>query len=165
MSPVRASLATPRITKGLRKNHIQPMTKEAAKEIVLRSLLTLPAACLGFVVSPFAREMWAYAANSVLPRLSSEARLSILATLSTICLGLLVWIYSLTSKRRLLKNYQPRPGFPGVYLDTKNEEKVCGICLRSKGTISPLVPHGGTDYWCVLCKTDFSPQTGHPSVQ
>jgi hypothetical protein len=52
-------------------------------EVVLPSLLT---GILVFVASPFLQGMWDYAAKTVLPELSPQARLSLLATLATFCL-------------------------------------------------------------------------------
>ncbi|MGD0815963.1 MAG: hypothetical protein ABSA83_20410 [Verrucomicrobiota bacterium] len=91
------------------------MKPESAKEKAEKVLLPLLTLMLGFVISPFLREMWDYAADIVLPELSPRARLSILATMTITCLVLGIWVYSLVSKRRLIKQFSEDEEFDGVY--------------------------------------------------
>jgi len=116
------------------------MKQETAKEITAAVLGTLIGGAIGFVASPFLREMWAFCADTVLPRLSPQARLSLVATLATLSLVLGILLYSASSKRLLIRRYrhvQDR----GFWVDRKSgKTRVCGNCLID-GIVSPLTAY------------------------
>jgi len=83
--------------------------------------------------------------------------LSIVVVPAIVCVLQYVWIDSLMNKKNVLKKYQREPDSPGVYRDKRTGEKVCGVCLRGKGMISPLLKSGeGGALWCVPCKTQIN---------
>ena len=117
-------------------------------ETVLPPCLTL---VIGFVVSPFLKGVWDYAANAVLPGLSPQARLSLLATLAILCLVEGAWIWALVSKKMLLKKYEPDKRWSGIYRHKKSGEMVCGTCLH-KGIISLIAAASFHEFTCGICK-------------
>jgi hypothetical protein len=130
------------------------MKPESAKEKAEQVLLPLLTLMLGFVISPFLREMWDYAADIVLPKLSPRARLSILATMTITCLVLGIWVYSLVSKRRLIKQFSEDEEFDGVYRHNNSRERVCGPCLHGDGKAIPIFGDGGS-FKCSKCPAEF----------
>jgi hypothetical protein len=126
---------------------LKPMKRTI--ELVLLPSLTL---VIGFVVSPFLKGIWDYAANAILPELSPQARLSLLATLAILCLVEGAWIWMLTSKKMLLKKYDVDKFWIGLYRHKQTGEKVCGTCLN-KGIVSPLVSLSTVQFSCGTCKT------------
>jgi hypothetical protein len=120
-------------------------------EAILLPLLTL---VIGFAVSPFLKGLWDYAANAVLPQLSPQARLSLLATLAILCLveGAFIWV--LVSKKLLLKKYESDQSWLGLYRHKQTKERVCSTCLN-KGIVSPVVAKDLHHYTCGTCKTVF----------
>ena len=53
------------------------MKSQTTREIAVAGLGAVLGAVIGFVASPFLREIWDYAATAVLPKLSPQARLSL----------------------------------------------------------------------------------------
>ena len=121
------------------------------KKIIVSVLLPCLTLVIGFVVSPFLKGMWDYAANTVLPELSPQARLSLLATLAILCLVEGAWIYLLTSKKLLLRRYEADKVWTGMYRNKKTREMVCGTCLN-KGIVSVLASVHLHEFSCGVCK-------------
>lgn len=126
------------------------MKSQTAREIIIAALGAALGAVLGFVSSPFLREIWDYAADTVLPQLSPRARLSLVATLAIICLVLLVWVWVLESRRLLMRKFEPDKIWLGAYKNKKSGEMICGICLGKDGKVIPLTDLGG-DFKCGAC--------------
>jgi len=105
-------------------------------ELALLPCLTL---LIGFVVSPFLKGLWDYAENAVLPELSPQARLSLVATLAIICLAESAWIFILIfgkSAERWKRNYE-FVSDQGYYRHKKTGALICGNCFL-EGKESPL---------------------------
>ncbi len=97
-------------------------------EIVLLPSLTL---LIGFVVSPFLKGLWDYAENAVLPELSPQARLSLLATLAILCLvegALICFMVFRKSAQRWKRNYE-FVSDQGYYRHKKTGALICGNCF------------------------------------
>ena len=115
------------------------MMSESTRKTAESILLPLLTGVLGFVASPFLRETWDFSANELLPKLSKQGQLSLLATLTILCLVLAAWVYTLISKRFLIRRFKRSAAWYGAYENKKDEnELVCGICLN-KNVISPLI--------------------------
>src|SRR5260221_12115977 len=119
--------------------------KKIIEPVLLPSLTLL----IGFVASPFLKGLWDYAANSVLPELSPQARLSLMATLAIICLGQGAWIVFILigrSAKRWKRNYK----FvieEGYYQHNKTSALICGHCYL-EGLESPLAKLQGSRIVC-----------------
>ncbi len=102
------------------------------KKTTERALLPLLTALLGFVASPFLRGLWDWCADVALPQFSKQQKLSLLATLSMLCLAEASWIYRLRKKGVLNREYTPDLEWPGTYRHLKNRAvHVCGVCQCS----------------------------------
>ena len=125
------------------------------KKIIETILPTSLAALLGFVASPFLREIWDFAADIFLPRLSNRGHLSLLATLTIICLALGTLLYFSTSHKRLLRQYS-HDEKSGVSRHRKNGTLVCTSCLRKDYLESPLKVGDGV-WFCqvVSCRASY----------
>lgn len=75
-----------------------------AKKIVAGVTIILLAGMLGFVVSPFAHDLWSFGIDTFLPKLSRQGTLSLVATLAILCLALGVLLYRSYSKRLLIES-------------------------------------------------------------
>ena len=106
--------------------------KQTAKAVIA----TLLAALLGFVVSPLARELWSFAAETFLPKLSKQGQLSLVATLSILCLVLGTLLYRASSIKILMRKYVHVES-RGFWVHRKTNLRVCGNCLFN-GIKSPL---------------------------
>ena len=106
--------------------------KKTAKAMIIPALV----GTLGFVSSPLAREAWSIAAEVVLPKLSPQGLLSLVATISILCLSLSIALYTSNSKRLLQGRYEHLEN-RGFWIHRKTEQKVCGSCLLA-GLESPL---------------------------
>ena len=103
---------------------------------IAEAVLPLLTGVLGFVASPFLLGFWGYAADVALPKLSKQQHLSLLATLTIICLLLAVLVYRNASKSVMLGKYQHSTK-EGFWKHRKTGERVCGNCLLL-GIQSPL---------------------------
>lgn len=125
------------------------------KKIIETILPTSLAALLGFVASPFLGEIWDFAADTFLPRLSNRGHLSLLATLTILCLALATLLYFSTSHKRLLRQYS-HDEKSGISRHRKNGTLVCTSCLHKDYLESPLkVDDGGWSCQVASCRTVY----------
>ncbi len=121
----------------------------------------LLSALLGFVVSPVARDLWAFGADKFLPTLSRPGQLSLVATLAILCLVEFAFLYRLMARRFLLRQYEEHPERPGAYRHKRTKQPVCGVCLH-KGIVSPLAVDGRNGLGCIPCECIFyTKEEGH----
>lgn len=106
------------------------------KEKIETVLLALTTTCLGFVVSPFCTGFWNWCANIVLPALSRKEKMSLVGTLTILCVALAFALYRASSKRLLIRRYEFQT-HRGYWKHRKTGQPVCGNCLIS-GIVSPL---------------------------
>lgn len=106
------------------------------KKIIKTTIAPALLALLGFVVSPLAHEAWSIAAEVILPKLSPTGMLSLVATLTILCLSSCTALYFSGSKRLLRRHYKHLEK-RGFWIHRKTEQKVCGNCLLA-GLESPL---------------------------
>jgi hypothetical protein len=77
-----------------------------------------------------------------LPSLSRQGTLSLVATLSILCLVLVAWIIRLTSRSRLFAQYIPHSHYKSMFVHRRHsDEIVCPACL-SRGDVVRVVPDG-----------------------
>jgi hypothetical protein len=108
------------------------------KKTITAALSTILPALLGFVASPFLRGLWDFAADIGLPKLSPQQQLSLLATLSILCLLLGGGLYRCSSKRLLVRQYKVDES-QRFYVHRRTGQRVCGDCLLTDGIASPLI--------------------------
>jgi hypothetical protein len=124
--------------------------KELGMQILTKCLATLIAGLfLAFFPAPWVDD-WGKALQKLPPRIL----LTILGTLTVICVTLCVWIDSLVSKKLLRKRHKPDPSFKGLFLNKETSAQICGICLED-GRATPVVVDG-YGFMCSKCKTSFS---------
>lgn len=131
----------------------QSKVKRTAQE----AIAILIAAMLGFVVSPLAHDLWSFGADTFLPKLSRQGQLSLVATLSILCLVLGVLLYRSYSRILLLRRFEPSPNWIGAYCrikDARPNEIFCGPCLH-QGVVVPLVTSGSYNTECGVCHIKF----------
>jgi len=140
-----------------------------AKKIAVAVIAALLTGLLGFVVSPFARDLWSFGADTFLPKLSKQGQLSLVATFAILCLVLASLLYCSNSKRMMQRRYQHllKRGF---WVHRKTGQRVCGNCLIA-GIESPLscfsviYPNGTFQrygWFCGRkdCNTEYHYETG-----
>ena len=131
------------------------MKPETIKEKALTVLVPLVGAGLGFEASPFVREMWDYVAGAILPKLSPRGTLSILATLTTICLLQCFYIRSLGRTPLTLKyKFDAEHNY---HLHPKSGVPICTKCLSEKSLPVPLGNDpDGDGLSCAACGNLYS---------
>ena len=98
------------------------------KQKIEAVLLPLVTAALGFVLSPFCRGFWVWCAEVALPALTKPQKLSLVASLTILCLVLALALYRASSKRLLIRRYEFQPT-RGYWKHRKTGQPVCGSCL------------------------------------
>jgi hypothetical protein len=116
---------------------MKPETKSKLVGTALGAPIGVLLVCLS---SPLATDIWAFAAQVALPRLTPQGHLSLLAILVTgwIVLGSL--LYRASSKSWLIRKYRHIED-RGFWVDRKTgKQRVCGNCLL-EGIVSPITPY------------------------
>ena len=129
-------------------------------EAILLPILTL---ALGFVISPFLHSIWNYAADEVLPNLSSQARLSLLATLTILCLSQFAWIvrYVWFDNEKWKKRRYKFDSEMGCYVHKiELENMACAKCWDNG--ISPL-KKDSNGWTCPKCNEFYTDSNGEIS--
>jgi len=109
------------------------------KTITAKAIAILLAASVGFVVSPLAHDLWSFGSDTFLPTLSKQGRLSLVATLSILCLVLSALLYHEKSEREricggLVFRRSKRTGWHWIPFCPK-----CGLPALIKGSRNDIV--------------------------
>jgi hypothetical protein len=113
--------------------------KESIKERLPLALLTGLLGLIGGLLTSIYRDALDPFLKSVLPAINNHTLMLLCLLLFLVCVLLGTWVCLLVfgdEKSRLIKKYERTER--GFWLNKKSGEKVCGVCLLTRGIESPL---------------------------